>query len=328
MNIPSVSHWRSGLLIVVASLACPTYGLADVYRSVDAQGHVVYSDQADMSAAQQPVDVGTSTSGADADMHATEAPPQLPDNEQPPCPEEGYLWTPGYWAWSPAGYYWVQGAWVQPPRVGVLWTPGYWGWVDTVYLFHRGYWAPHIGYYGGINYGFGYFGVGFAGGRWVGNSFAYNGAVANVNEHAFHNVYREGVANDTARSRVSFNGPGGSNFAPTAQERQFAAESHIPPTSQQHQMMVQAARTPARVPQTTARMNVPQPEMHKAVAVSAPTPRIDRNIAAASSVSQREPVRAMPPPLPRTPAAAQPAVVHPKSTTPTHPAPRITSSAH
>ena len=26
----------------------------------------------------------------------------------------------------------------------------------------------HMGFYGGINYGFGYVGVGFAGGRWVG----------------------------------------------------------------------------------------------------------------------------------------------------------------
>ena len=63
---------------------------------------------------------------------------------------------------------------MQPPRVGVLWTPGYWGFVGGVYAFHVGYWGPHIGFYGGVNYGFGYVGVGFAGGRWVGNSFAYN----------------------------------------------------------------------------------------------------------------------------------------------------------
>lgn len=71
-------------------------------------------------------------------------PPALPVYAQPPCPEDGYLWTPGYWAWGPAGYYWVPGVWVRPPAVGVLWTPGYWGWNGTAYIFHAGYWGPHI----------------------------------------------------------------------------------------------------------------------------------------------------------------------------------------
>jgi hypothetical protein len=35
------------------------------------------------------------------------APPELPVYEQPAIPAEGYLWTPGYWAWSGdyQGYY-------------------------------------------------------------------------------------------------------------------------------------------------------------------------------------------------------------------------------
>ena len=84
-------------------------------------------------------------------MQANEPPPPLPDYEQPPCPEEGYLWAPGYWGWGGGGYYWVPGTWVQPPRVGVLWTPGYWGFVGGVYLFNAGYWGPHVGFYGGVN---------------------------------------------------------------------------------------------------------------------------------------------------------------------------------
>ena len=37
-------------------------------------------------------------------------PPALPVYEQPLCPAEGYIWTPGYWAWYPDyGYYWVPG---------------------------------------------------------------------------------------------------------------------------------------------------------------------------------------------------------------------------
>jgi hypothetical protein len=108
------------------------------------------------------------------DIQAAQPPPPLPDYDQPPPPDDGYLWTPGYWAFGPGGYYWVPGTWVQPPRIGVLWTPGYWGLVGAVYVFHAGYWGPHVGFYGGVHYGFGYTGEGYAGGRWVGNSFAYN----------------------------------------------------------------------------------------------------------------------------------------------------------
>jgi len=56
-------------------------------------------------------------------------PPPLPVYVQPPVPGEGYLWTPGYWGWSPSDgdYYWVPGTWVLAPRPGYLWTPGYWG---------------------------------------------------------------------------------------------------------------------------------------------------------------------------------------------------------
>ena len=80
-----------------------------------------------------------------------------------------------------AGYYWVPGVWVQPPSVGLLWTPAWWGWENGAYLFHAGYWGPHVGFYGGINYGFGYGGVGFFGGEWRGGAFFYNRTVANVN---------------------------------------------------------------------------------------------------------------------------------------------------
>src|SRR5271165_4640125 len=60
------------------------------------------------------------------------APPALPVYEQPLCPADGYLWTPGYWAYDDDnGYYWVPGTWVEVPQVGFLWTPGYWGWGVT-----------------------------------------------------------------------------------------------------------------------------------------------------------------------------------------------------
>src|ERR1035438_10507919 len=66
-------------------------------------------------------------------------PPALPVYEQPICPDDGYLWTPGYWAYDDDdGYYWVPGTWVEAPQVGYLWTPGYWGWGGSAFLFREG----------------------------------------------------------------------------------------------------------------------------------------------------------------------------------------------
>ncbi|MBC7635304.1 MAG: YXWGXW repeat-containing protein, partial [Acetobacteraceae bacterium] len=39
----------------------------------------------------------------------TEAPPPMPEYEQPPIPAEGYLWTPGFWQYGRTGYYWIPG---------------------------------------------------------------------------------------------------------------------------------------------------------------------------------------------------------------------------
>lgn len=170
------------------------------------------------------------------------APPVLPVYVQPPCPVEGYLWTPGYWAYGPAGYYWVQGVWVAPPRPGLLWTPGYWGLVGGVYGWHAGYWGPHVGFYGGVNYGFGYGGVGFVGGMWQGGVFRYNTAVMRVNATVIHNTYIDRtVIHNTVVNRTSFNGPGGVMARPTAQENMAMHEQHFAPTSRQESFRNQAA---------------------------------------------------------------------------------------
>jgi len=172
-------------------------------------------------------------SSAQVNVSITVAPPALPVYEQPLCPTEGYLWTPGYWAYGPAGYYWVPGVWVAPPQPGFLWTPGYWGFVGGIYRWHAGYWGPHVGYYGGINYGFGYGGVGFWGGRWEGGAFRYNTAVWRVGP-GFRGVYEDRtVINNTTINRVSFNGVGGVVATPTAEERVAMNERHVQRTSQQ-----------------------------------------------------------------------------------------------
>ncbi len=171
-------------------------------------------------------------------------PPALPVYEQPLCPGDGYLWTPGYWAWDDddGDYYWVPGTWVLAPEVGYMWTPPYWGWEDNAFVFYDGYWGPHVGFYGGINYGFGYFGVGFGGGRWDNGHFFYNRSVTNVNVTNIHNVYNETVVNRTTENRVSYNGgEGGVVARPTREEEAAARDRHIPPAAAQVQHM-QAAR--------------------------------------------------------------------------------------
>jgi hypothetical protein len=166
------------------------------------------------------------------------APPALPVYEQPVCPGDGYIWTPGYWAYGDDfdDYYWVPGTWVMAPEIGFLWTPGYWGWGGGGYIFNEGYWGPQIGFYGGINYGFGYFGVGFEGGRWDNGHFFYNRAVSNVNVTIIHNVYNTTVTHETSVNRVSYNGGnGGIDARPTPEQEAAARDRHVPPVAAQTQ---------------------------------------------------------------------------------------------
>jgi len=161
-------------------------------------------------------------------------PPALPVYSQPLCPGPGYIWTPGYWAWGPAGYYWVPGTWVLPPQLGFLWTPGFWAFSAGFYNWHAGYWGPTVGFYGGINYGFGYTGFGYWGGYWHDRDFYYNRAVNNVNITNIHNVYNQTVINNVNVNRISYNGgPGGIQARPTSQQLAAERGRHIDATSDQ-----------------------------------------------------------------------------------------------
>jgi hypothetical protein len=153
-------------------------------------------------------------------------PPVLPVYVPPPLPGPGYIWTPGYWAWSGTEYYWVPGTWVLPPDTGLLWTPGYWGWGGGAYVWHAGYWGPHVGFYGGINYGFGYGGVGYRGGYWRGGEF----------------VVDRTVINERPVNRVSFNGGMGGVVAHSSPEELRAAhEPHVAMSAAQRQHVEMAA---------------------------------------------------------------------------------------
>src|SRR5580700_9209003 len=175
----------------------------------------------------------STSSFAQVGVAVTIAPPELPAYEQPMCPGDGYIWTPGFWAWD-GEYYWVPGTWVMAPEVGYLWTPGYWGWGGSGFLFNDGYWGLGVGFYGGVNYGFGYFGNGYEGGRWENGHFFYNSAANRLDANSIHNVYNTRVNENV--NRVSYNGgEGGINARATSEEEAVAHGRHISAVSAQTQ---------------------------------------------------------------------------------------------
>jgi hypothetical protein len=231
---------------------------------------------------------------AGAGVRAERAPPPLPDYDQPPPPAEGYIWTPGYWAWNNVDYYWTPGTWVEPPHPGLLWTPGYWGFANGVYAFNPGYWAPHVGFYGGIAYGFGYFGSGYQGGRWNNGVFFYNRAANNIANARVTNVYNETIVNDVTINRVSFNGGNGGGAAkPTAEEEATLRGPRENPTNAQFEHL-RAASMRAESFETT---NHGRPSI---AATPRPGALTDRNV-----------VRAKPPgaPIMQNPAEHNPSAV-------------------
>jgi hypothetical protein len=172
------------------------------------------------------------------------APPPLPSYAQPAIPAQGYLWVPGFWAWrkSVPDYFWVPGTWVKPPQPGLLWTPPYWSRIDGCYAFHAGYWADQVGFYGGIDYGYGYAGDGYQGGRWENGAFSYNRAVNNLGSLAIANVYDQVVTADANAVRASFNGGRrGTSARPTEQQEALAGAQRVGATAEQQKHFELAA---------------------------------------------------------------------------------------
>jgi hypothetical protein len=105
-----------------------------------------------------------------------------------------------------------------------------------------------VGYYGGIDYGYGYIGIGYFGGYWSGNNFYYNRSVTRVGG-GIRNVYdRPVVYNNThygaaPRNRVSYNGGrGGINVQPRPAEIAAGRERHVAALPAQRQVRTSAAQ--------------------------------------------------------------------------------------
>ncbi len=180
----------------------------------------------------------TSPAQVSVGVSITIAPPPLPVYTQPLCPGPGFIWIPGYWAWDPSyGYFWVPGMWAPAPFVGALWTPGYWAWNNGVYVWYEGYWGPVVGFYGGINYGFGYTGYGYSGGYWSSGRFYYNSSVNHINVTNITTVYNRPIGS-VRPTGVSFNGGrGGSTARPSPQQLDAARQRRSALTSEQKHHM-------------------------------------------------------------------------------------------
>jgi hypothetical protein len=190
----------------------------------------------------------TAPAHAQVSISVNVAPPPLPVYEQPPMPADNLIWAPGYWSWSraEADYYWVPGTWVPAPRVGLLWTPGYWGWSDTAFVFYPGYWATQVGFYGGVDYGYGYTGDGYFGGRWQDGAFFYNRAVNNVSNVHVTNVYDQTVVVNNRTNYVSYSGGnGGIEARATPEQEAVAKERHIAATPEQTRQVEAASKNRA-----------------------------------------------------------------------------------
>ncbi len=212
---------------------------------------------------------GNATANADsasvASVSTATAPPPLPQEDQPALPDDGYLWTPGYWYWRGQAYVWIPGVWVRPPQSGVLWTPGYWSMAGAVFVFHPGHWGLTVGFYGGVVYGHGYFGTGYSGGHWVGNSFAYNTAANRIDVAVAHHTYAESVPGELApRGVLSY------NAAPRG-----AVATH---TAIQHRTPVSAVRTTAS-------------SVNRATQPAQPSANVERPAAVIKAPAARAPVK-------------------------------------
>ena len=107
------------------------------------------------------------------------APPPIPIYEQPYAPAAGNNWT----GLLGLRFRLLLGPWRLDPSAArrIPMDPGILGLRRAARSLNEGYWGPTVGFYGGINYGYGYGGQGYYGGRWVGNTFRYNTAVTRVN---------------------------------------------------------------------------------------------------------------------------------------------------
>lgn len=77
---------------------------------------------------------------AQVSIHISLAPP-TPQYEVIPMLQPGYVWAPGYWAWSNDRHVWVRGR-IMLQRPEYLWQPDHWEQSNGTYYRQVGRWEP------------------------------------------------------------------------------------------------------------------------------------------------------------------------------------------
>jgi hypothetical protein len=70
--------------------------------------------------------------------------PPAPQHEVIPTMQPGYVWAPGYWAWSGERHVWVRGRPIAQ-RDGYRWSPDRWEQRDKGYYRTAGHWERDHG---------------------------------------------------------------------------------------------------------------------------------------------------------------------------------------
>jgi hypothetical protein len=71
--------------------------------------------------------------------------PPAPQYEVVPMMSPGYVWAPGYWAWSGERHVWVRGRSIVQ-RTGYNWAPDRWDQRSGGYYRTEGHWEQDRGY--------------------------------------------------------------------------------------------------------------------------------------------------------------------------------------
>ena len=71
--------------------------------------------------------------------------PPAPQHETMPVMQPGYVWAPGYWAWSGERHVWVRGRPIVQ-RTGYRWEPDRWEQRGNGYYRHEGRWEHDEGF--------------------------------------------------------------------------------------------------------------------------------------------------------------------------------------
>jgi hypothetical protein len=125
-------------------------------------------------------------------------------------------------------------------------------------MWYPGYWGTAVGYYGGINYGYGYNGYGYYGGYWRGERFFYNRDVNRITNIRITNVYSQRVVERSRFGHVSYyGGPGGTDIRPTSNQLAAGRERRFGAINQQLEQERFARSNPAQ----RARENRGRPEI-------------------------------------------------------------------